>query len=128
MSTTPSSDAFDPRTDYLDDWETHDFVEDAEYHSPPGVGPKRHLGKLKAEIDDENLGGIGGLGTSLVTTDATSQCLLWDPECQGLDVQPMGRLVLAESGRYVVRTATKSRLGHWILTVSPEHFDDDRNA
>lgn len=108
--------SFAPGTAYADDWRWHDFVEDADYESPPGH-PKRSLGGLKAKLADLTAGDIAGLGGGLgLTTDAHA-CVLWSPDDATVDIESNGELRLAESGSFAIRSVRKSRFGHWELTV-----------
>jgi len=120
--------SFDLATGYVGDWAVHDFVESAEYQPPPGVGVGSPTGGLKAKVSDLGAGGLQGAGSQLIdTTDAVS-VLLWAPAANDTTIRPMGRLVLAESGVFIVQTASRSRFGHWELTATRENVDDLRDA
>lgn len=116
--------SFSPGTIYVNDWQHHDFVESAEYESPPGVGPERIAG-LKVKLDDLPASIAGGQISYGV---ATLAAIAWTPDDLTLHLRPGGVLILETSGRYQIGTATKTRFGHWQLTVDPLREDGNPDA
>ncbi|QDV78082.1 hypothetical protein [Botrimarina mediterranea] len=109
--------AFDIATGYVEDWAAHDFVESAEYQSPPDIPPER-LAACKVKLDDA-VGGVGGQGSPLSYDDTVRGAIAWVPSEPTLELMIDGVLILETSGAYIIRAATKSRFGHWQLTVEP---------
>lgn len=115
----------DLATGYLNDWQSHDFVEDATYHTPPEVAPKRSKGGLKAKLEDLDGGRYEGIGSNLAYTTDTHGCIVWPVSEPGLDLAHLGQLHLKESGRFIIQARRKSRFGHWLLIVTEERTNDD---
>lgn len=104
---------------YVGDWKLHDFVESAEYESPPGVGPEAAVA-VKVKLDDNPT----AVPQNVITYEtATLAAVAWTPEDETLVLRTGGVLLLETSGRYQIGTAKKTRFGHWQLTVDPLRDD-----
>lgn len=109
---------------YAGDWEAHDGVEGAEYESPPDIPPERLVAGLKVKLDDTVFGVVGG---TVGFGDAVENAIAWTPTEPTLRLAINGVLI-CESGRVIIRAATKSRFGHWLLTVEPLREDGNADA
>lgn len=118
--------SFDPSTGYTEDWAAHDFVENAEYSSPPGVGVKRDGVTFKAKLDD---------ATNTVARqdfdydDTVTTAIVWPVDDAALKLLPGGTFRLTGSGDcYTITAATKNRFGVWSVNLEPQRNDGDPNA
>lgn len=115
--------AFDPATDYVADWVVHDFVEDAQYESPPDSGVE-WIAEVKVKIDDVSTSVAQGL---VSYPDGTLAAVAWTPDNAETTLRTGGTLT-TDTTSYIIRTATRSRFGHWQLTIEPLRTDGDPDA
>lgn len=112
-----------PRADYISEWVHHEFVEDCSYESPPGAARRKQPG-LKAKLAEEQLSGQAAGGPLGMVTNGTT-LTVWPASDPGIELLTGGKLRLANSGGYVIRSRTKSRFGIWTVTADKVRDDDD---
>lgn len=115
--------SFDPATAYANDWQSHDWVEVADYEPAPHDATDSVAAGLRVRREDLDHPDFTGLGGNLAYTADATGFVVWAAD-SGASPRVGGLLRVRETHEgFAIRSLRRSRFGYWAVIAEPERVD-----
>lgn len=119
---------FDPKTAYRNDWQSHDFVETADYQAPGSDATA--VSGIKVKQGDPSDSDYQRAATGLELTTNSAVFVAWNPTDELFNPLPDGLILIDDPDEettqgWLVRNVVRSRFGHWTIGCQARRVDTD---